>query len=70
MICLFTKQHKQGVYMLSTTDERGVINNFAKDPIPSVADYPSEAQQRRYWIMGAASAAFMAGVFALAFAVS
>jgi hypothetical protein len=56
--------------MISTTDERGVINNFAKDPVPSAADYPSEAQQRRYWIMGAASAVFMAGVFALAFAVS
>jgi hypothetical protein len=56
--------------MLSTTDERGVINNFAKDPIPSVAEYPSKSQQRRYWVMGAASTVFMAGVFALAFAVS
>ncbi|MBX2862738.1 MAG: ssl1498 family light-harvesting-like protein [Leptolyngbyaceae cyanobacterium MAG.088] len=56
--------------MISTTDERGVINNFAKDPVTSVAEYPSKAQQRRYWIMGAATTVMMAGVVAIAFAVS
>ncbi len=56
--------------MISTTDERGIINNFAKDPVASAVEYPSKAQQRRYWIMGAVSTVFMAGVLALAYAVS
>ncbi|PZD73133.1 hypothetical protein C1752_02709 [Acaryochloris thomasi RCC1774] len=56
--------------MISTTDERGVINNFARDPQTSAAEYPSPAQQRTYWFMGAATAILMSGVFAIAFAVS
>lgn len=56
--------------MISTTDERGVINNFAKDPKTRVAEYPSPAQQRTYWFMGIAATLFMSGVFALAYAVS
>jgi hypothetical protein len=48
--------------MISTTDERGVINNFAKDPEPYPAEYPTPSQQRTYWILGA--------VLAIAFAVS
>lgn len=56
--------------MISTTDERGIINNFAKDPKTSAAEYPSPAQQRRYWVLGAVSAVFMSGVVAIAVAVS
>lgn len=56
--------------MLTTTDDRGLLNNFAKDPKTSAAEYPSADQQRRYWIMGAASTVFMAGLMAVAFAVS
>lgn len=56
--------------MISTTDERGIINNFARDPVPSAAEYPTPAQQRRYWIMGAVSTVFMSGVIGLAIYVS
>ncbi len=56
--------------MISTTDERGVINNFAKDPKTRVAEYPSPAEQRTYWLMGIATTILMAGVFAIAYAVS
>lgn len=56
--------------MITTTDERGIINNFAKDPATSAAEYPTPAQQRRYWIMGAVTTVFMSGVVGLAIAVS
>ncbi|MGF1603364.1 MAG: photosystem II assembly protein Psb34 [Thermosynechococcaceae cyanobacterium] len=56
--------------MISTTDERGVINNFARDPQPYAAEYPSASQQRTYWILGVVSAVFMSGILAVAFAVS
>ncbi|MBX2862739.1 MAG: ssl1498 family light-harvesting-like protein [Leptolyngbyaceae cyanobacterium MAG.088] len=47
-----------------------MINNFAKDPIASAAEYPSRVQQRRYWVMGAFTAVFMTGVLVIAFAFS
>ncbi|MGB7413404.1 MAG: ssl1498 family light-harvesting-like protein [Thermosynechococcaceae cyanobacterium] len=56
--------------MISTTDERGVINNFARDPEAYAAEYPSSSQQRTYWVLGVVSAVFMSGVLAVAFAVS
>jgi hypothetical protein len=56
--------------MITTKDERGVYNNFAKDPIASPTEYPSPAKQRQYWILGAITTVAMMGVVALAVAVS
>ena len=53
-----------------TTDDQGVLNNYAKEPKTYYAEYPTPAQQQRYWTMGAIFTLFMSGLVAIAFAVS
>lgn len=56
--------------MTTTTDENGIINNFAREPQVYVADSPSPKEQRRYVITGAISGLLIAGFIAASFAIS
>ena len=56
--------------MQTTSDERGILNNFASEPKLYYAEYPSTAQQRQYKLLGVVSIFLTAAVFAIAIAVS
>lgn len=56
--------------MYTTTDEHGILNNFAKEPKPYLAEKPSVGQQRRYWLQGAAAMLLLGGLLAITVAVS
>ena len=53
-----------------TVDETGVMNAYAIEPEISFADYPSVAQQRRYWIQAGLSAVLVMATLWVAFLVS
>ncbi|NJN38730.1 MAG: ssl1498 family light-harvesting-like protein [Acaryochloridaceae cyanobacterium CSU_3_4] len=53
-----------------TTDETGVMNNYAVEPAVYFAEYPSPEQQRRYALQGAVAAAFVTLTILASFAVS
>ncbi|HEY9844698.1 MAG TPA: ssl1498 family light-harvesting-like protein [Candidatus Caenarcaniphilales bacterium] len=38
--------------MYTTTDERGLLNNFAAEPAVYLAETPSKEQKRRYVFQG------------------
>ncbi|MCL1473718.1 photosystem II assembly protein Psb34 [Argonema antarcticum] len=52
------------------TEERGILNNFAKEPKMYFAEYPTQQQQRSYLFQGVAALALLAAVVLTAFAVS
>ncbi|MBZ8180572.1 MAG: ssl1498 family light-harvesting-like protein [Oscillatoria sp. PMC 1051.18] len=56
--------------MYSTTDEQGLINNFAKETKPYYAKDPSQQQQRRYAIQGVFAALLVSTLIFVSFAVS
>ncbi|MDJ0798774.1 MAG: ssl1498 family light-harvesting-like protein [Calothrix sp. MO_167.B12] len=56
--------------MHTTTDERGILNNFAREPKLYYAEYPSLEQQRQYKWLGAAAVVVVAAVVLVAFTVS
>ncbi len=39
--------------MYTTTDERGILNNYAIEPLMSYAEYPTIEEQRQYFVQGA-----------------
>lgn len=53
-----------------TIDETGVMNNYAVEPKPYFAVYPSVEQQRRYLVQGAVAVLLVATSLVTAFAVS
>jgi hypothetical protein len=56
--------------MYTTTDERGILNNYATEPQVYLAEYPSFEKQRNYRLQGAIAALFVAVLVAISFAVS
>lgn len=52
------------------TDERGLLNNFAVEPVVYAAEFPSPAQQRQYFLQGAIGLLLVASALFIAFAVS
>ena len=56
--------------MATTQDERGILNNFAKEPKVYQATEPTSNQQRFYIVSGVLSALLVAGVVAISFVVS
>jgi hypothetical protein len=56
--------------MYTTTNESGVLNNYATDPQISYAEYPSQAQQSRYAFQAAIATLFVSFLVLTAFAVS
>lgn len=39
--------------MYTTTDENGILNNYAPEATVYVAEFPSQEEQRRYALQGA-----------------
>jgi len=56
--------------MYTTTDERGILNNYATEPAVYLAESPSPEQKRRYVLQGAVAVMFVTGILLTAFAVS
>jgi hypothetical protein len=56
--------------MYTTTDEHGILNNFAKEPKTYIADKPSPEQQQRYVLQGAAAMLLIGGLLAITAVVS
>lgn len=51
-------------------DEQGLLNNFANEPKTYYAEYPTPAEQRRYWIIGGLFVLLLAGMGSLVYYVS
>lgn len=56
--------------MRYTTDENGVLNNYAVEPAVYLAEYPSPEQQQHYLLQGAIAILLVAGTILTALAVS
>lgn len=53
-----------------TTDETGVLNNYAIEPKISYAEYPSISEQKNYAFQGAIAALFVSCLVITALVVS
>ncbi len=53
-----------------TTDETGVLNNYAIEPKISYAEYPSVAEQKKYAFQGAIATLFVSCLVITALVVS
>ena len=53
-----------------TTNEEGILNNYAAEPAMYFAEYPSPEQQRSYVIQGAVAFLFVALTIFTALGVS
>lgn len=53
-----------------TTDDRGVLNNYAIEPAMFYAEYPSPEQQRRYKFQIALASLLVSALMLTALAVS
>ncbi|NET61294.1 MAG: ssl1498 family light-harvesting-like protein [Symploca sp. SIO2E6] len=53
-----------------TSDEYGVLNNYATEPQMYLAVYPSPEQQRRYAFIGAIATLFVTSLLLIALSVS
>lgn len=56
--------------MYTTQLDNGVLNAYAIEPETYLAEYPSQAQQRRYAQQGAIAALLVTSLFMIALAVS
>jgi hypothetical protein len=56
--------------MYTTTDENGIINNFAKEPKMYLATEPSSKQKRGYLIQGTVAGLFVTALVLISVAVS
>jgi hypothetical protein len=56
--------------MYTTTDENGILNNYAVEPKVIYAEYPAVYEQRRYAIQAAIAALFVTACVLVSFAVS
>ncbi|MDJ0678091.1 MAG: ssl1498 family light-harvesting-like protein [Calothrix sp. MO_167.B42] len=56
--------------MYTTSDERGILNNFASEPKLYYAEYPSTEQQNQYKILGVVAMLLVSAVITIAFTVS
>ncbi|UKO98138.1 photosystem II assembly protein Psb34 [Nostoc sp. UHCC 0870] len=53
-----------------TSEEGGLLNNFAKEPKVYQAEPPTATQKRNYIILGAAASILVGGLIFVAFSVS
>lgn len=53
-----------------TTEESGLLNNFAKEPTMYTAESPTKAQQRNYALQAAVAAVLIGALVFVAFSVS
>ncbi len=56
--------------MRYTTDDQGVLNNYAVEPAMYFAEFPSPEQQRQYMQQGAIAVLLVFSVLLTAFSVS
>ncbi len=56
--------------MFTTTNEEGILNNYATEPQIYYAEYPSPEQQRNYALQGAIATLLVASLFLVSLAVS
>jgi len=56
--------------MYTTSDENGILNNYATEPELYFAEYPSADEQRRYALQGAIATLFVVALLLTSFAVS
>ncbi|NJM70988.1 MAG: ssl1498 family light-harvesting-like protein [Scytonema sp. RU_4_4] len=56
--------------MLYTTDDRGILNNYAVEPTIYLAEYPTPEQQKRYAFGGALGALLVFAILFITFSVS
>jgi hypothetical protein len=56
--------------MYTTTNESGVLNNYATEPQMYFATYPSPEQQERYKIQGAIASLLVSALVLVSLAVS
>jgi hypothetical protein len=56
--------------MRYTTDDRGVMNNFAVEPTMYLAEEPSKKQQIRYAIQGGLALILVGSLIAITLVVS
>ena len=60
----------QDIKMPYTTEESGLMNNFANEPAMYEAEPPTEQQKKKYWVLGALSALLITGLVVVAVTVS
>jgi hypothetical protein len=56
--------------MFTTTDEKGIINNYATEPQLYYSEYPSPRKQRNYALQGALATLLVTALVFVSFAVS
>lgn len=56
--------------MYTTTDENGILNNYAPEATVYVAEYPTEDEQRRYALQGAIATLIVGFLILTSFSVS
>ena len=56
--------------MYTTTDDQGLLNNYAAEPELYYAVFPSPEQQRRYALQGAIATLFVTALVLVSLAVS
>lgn len=67
---IYIKLQIGALEMYTTTDERGILNNYATEPAVYLATSPSPEQKRRYILQGALAATLVALTLLTAVAVS
>ncbi len=56
--------------MYTTTDDQGILNNYANEPKIYYATYPSAQKQRSYAIQGAIATLFVTAIILVSLAIS
>lgn len=56
--------------MYTTTDEQGLLNNYATEPQVYYSEYPSPEQQRNYALQGALATLLVGALVLLSLAIS
>ncbi|MEA5553025.1 ssl1498 family light-harvesting-like protein [Anabaena cylindrica UHCC 0172] len=56
--------------MYTTTNEEGILNNYANEPKLYYAEYPTKQQQNSYAFQGAVAVLFITSIVLIALGVS
>jgi hypothetical protein len=54
----------------TTTDEKGILNNYAKEPKLYYAEFPTKAQQSTYTFQGVVAILFLTSIVLITLGVS
>lgn len=56
--------------MYTTTDENGILNNYAVEPKVTYQEYPTVYEQKGYLVQGAIAAFLITAIVCISFVVS